>query len=93
LFEYRGPRTSVEMMAWIDRLIDLKISKVPLPNNIFKEFTSALIIRDNAGNSKEAYRDLFDQVAIFIADEEWEKKHWKWEPSLGCFTKWSKFPD
>jgi len=63
-FEYRGPRTTEDLQAWIQRVVDFKYETVDDEETLFQNFTTAILVRDSSAAVDEAYRSLYDEVAI-----------------------------
>lgn len=63
-FEYRGPRTTEDLQAWIRHVVDFKYDTVNDQAALFKNFSTAILVRDSSAAVDQASRNLHDEVAI-----------------------------
>jgi len=65
-FEYRGPRTSEAMIAWAKKVVD-NIFTTPAEDDIFRMFSTAILMNSNISPVQDAYPAFLDSIDIHIA--------------------------
>jgi protein disulfide isomerase len=74
IFEYRGSRTADGIVEWAHKVVDFVYPKANDDDDLFRLFSTAIVVGENTPQISEIYGDLHDQIDIFTDNGNWKSK-------------------